>query len=875
MKTNIRKHAGYLTLILTLLAGCGGGSSNSSNADGSGGASPVFEPHINVILNMGPSAYWPAHEGTGKTLNDLTAQGNHAELINTGWNGSNLDFRGRYEYIQIPGLSSYFGDAFTVGMWMLNRKVKSRHMHQGPDILRAGPVHIKTSYNDLSTGNDGQELELITTVGDTTLDTVIVPGKVWQHLLLTFRDGKAMLYVDGALKTSKAGITYTARNSTESILMGPDGAGWFQQTDDALNGSLREIAFFDRVISDTEIATIASNTRPSVDVQTNLVHWLSNSSVQSQMRLLTYMNTPWYDWTEVDANPQAFKRYLMEAMNTPTLRVRALDRLQKQGYLDGGDHIALVSKFSALIVSGGANSEDRASAAVVLGMLGEHAASALDILTRALEGKINSNGIMPHPIRINEYYLNSLLYALWQNAGTSEKKTDLLSTYFAGPMLGQHNNLNLSDFDEVRNLMSAGQHVEALHKYKDVVGRHIADSYLVQNDPRRDCRSGKDFDYTVRAQANGFAYWLGNGRAYDSCEAVDASMHNAAVLYHQGLYPQAADWLGGDTALMCRPNLQQFDATTGSLLHTFNMGGDNFLQSNRDIKSRSWSVAVDKNGYIHVLGGQHNSPRYHEYIPGAWQENEIGGPDKTPQNPAQLYWVSTNPNDISSFDFVGHASNARSIPSGYLNYMNFSQDNNGELYMYGRSRSFRIQSHGLWKYDANTRKWESLGGQPRRVLESAAKANPDWVSQVEKVSHPGKIPRQDSSEQPFAWAWQPHFYNFNRTHSGVLFDWENRMYYISDFSHGLDKDGFVTYTKIFVYSDDGGQTFHRAGGTKVELPLSFNASPEHDSRFHGIDDTWVYLWHKLINIAHFGPRPYNYFTSVNPHLHCRGSLTNP
>ena len=40
-----------------------------------------------------------------------------------------------------------------------------------------------------------------------------------------------------------------------------------------------------------------------------------------------------------------------------------------------------------------------------------------------------------------------------------------------------------------------------------------------------------------------------------------------------------------------------------------------------------------------------------------------------------------------------------------MNYMNFAQDNHGELYLYGRIFVQGIQSWGLYRYDTSTRRW--------------------------------------------------------------------------------------------------------------------------------------------------------------------------
>ena len=103
------------------------------------------------------------------------------------------------------------------------------------------------------------------------------------------------------------------------------------------------------------------------------------------------------------------------------------------------------------------------------------------------------------------------------------------------------------------------------------------------------------------------------------------------------------------------------------------------------------SIGIDSDGYIHLAGNMHNS---------AWQ-----------------YWVSDNPEDISSFTFVGKCQ-SNSIPHTGISYPCFYADNNGVLYIAyrhivrekGRRNS---RAAGISKYNAHTKKWTALGKKPR------------------------------------------------------------------------------------------------------------------------------------------------------------------
>jgi hypothetical protein len=43
----------------------------------------------------------------------------------------------------------------------------------------------------------------------------------------------------------------------------------------------------------------------------------------------------------------------------------------------------------------------------------------------------------------------------------------------------------------------------------------------------------------------------------------------------------------------------------------------------KDEKMRGWSLFVDEKGFIHLVGGQHNTPNGDLYIPGSWEKTEF------------------------------------------------------------------------------------------------------------------------------------------------------------------------------------------------------------------------------------------------------------
>ena len=112
----------------------------------------------------------------------------------------------------------------------------------------------------------------------------------------------------------------------------------------------------------------------------------------------------------------------------------------------------------------------------------------------------------------------------------------------------------------------------------------------------------------------------------------------------------------------------------------------------------------------------------------------------------------------------------------------------------------------------------------------------------------GQIPRQPG-EKDLAWAWQAHFYNYCRAIWGVRFDRTNRMH-IGLGIHGLADRISMRYGNLYAYSDDGAQTFHRADGSRVELPLTINPAPVHNADIDKhADARWWNLYRSLVEEA--------------------------
>lgn len=228
------------------------------------------------------------------------------------------------------------------------------------------------------------------------------------------------------------------------------------------------------------------------------------------------------------------------------------------------------------------------------------------------------------------------------------------------------------------------------------------------------------------------------------------------------------------------------------------------------------SIAVDRDGYIHIAYNMHNMP---------WQ-----------------YAVSKRPEDISEFRFLGepltnadlgtvrydnrtpfpHIGQA-AIPGAQVTYPAFFYDRHKDLYVTYRfalkpKLDFpdRVYSGGLARYDVKTRAWTALG-QPVALTPAEADVRSQGTqrSAVTFASTKGwwvNDPRlwfDEKNGMHMAWSWAEY----------------GRM------AMGLGSEPAVAYA----YSPDG-RRFYKSDGTPYALPIDYGQS-EFVARGRGYEGT--------------------------------------
>ena len=187
------------------------------------------------------------------------------------------------------------------------------------------------------------------------------------------------------------------------------------------------------------------------------------------------------------------------------------------------------------------------------------------------------------------------------------------------------------------------------------------------------------------------------------------------------------------------------------------------------------SVAIDKDGFIHVTGNMHND---------TW-----------------CYYISNSPNNITN-GFTRVSSN--SILGREISYPEFYKDKADVLYITFRHKvndSPERKAGGVMRYNTGSKTFTMLGGTMNgydKTLVVANAAGCDGHYQKPSV--------------------RLHFDRKNRMHLVATLIAQSTN--TSSANGGCDRQNSHV---LYAYSDDGGQTFHKANGSIISsLPLTPN-----------------------------------------------------
>ncbi|MBO1254373.1 BNR-4 repeat-containing protein [Alteromonas sp. 5E99-2] len=238
----------------------------------------------------------------------------------------------------------------------------------------------------------------------------------------------------------------------------------------------------------------------------------------------------------------------------------------------------------------------------------------------------------------------------------------------------------------------------------------------------------------------------------------------------------------------------QLTKITSSGTTTQRLDPDDNYQVHAD-SHHTFSLGIDKNGFIHVVGDMHN------FNPTVVGENTPTYLSKFTSANA-MYWVSDSAEDVSSFTFQGDNS-SRSIPGFGFTYSRFYNDRNMGLYMIARTNLksgyfVGVRAVSLYYYDTDSQSWTARGGLAPSTSFTAL--------------YPSILWEDDGNDGT-------PYQGFMTT---LDFDTNNRMH----FAATINNDPNVVNAShiVYAYSDDGGVTFHRADGSTISsLPMRVDA----------------------------------------------------
>lgn len=842
-----------------------------------------------AVLALRPMGFWPIDDGEGSIIRDHSGRDNHARANNLTWRDGLIDFTSGFQWLEIPLHGEYrAAHSFSMGGWYFSR----RNDYLGGSNLQGGQRnelgHGHTQGVNLF-GNaydgrgswvfwgardlrDGIALRLRAQgvniyQGDSLLDVVhanradalnsahngvrLDAGR-WHHVFYTHDTGRSVLYVDGGIVAEQRGVSVAAFN--RPFLVGNDMTWWMlhPQGSQSFHGSMRDLVLFDRALSADEVANLVQQTTPAQNPlqaedgvafkewQVFLPSLPAGSPVEAVRDYLqAFASAPPATLSAAaDSLTTVLSDWIGSARHAPEL-IALLQQMQGMPGIDALRRQFEDQQVANLLERTELSRADQARAILGLTGAGVNSQAFLQWLRDALEA---TPATMP---KVEDFYRNALLRALFVLDRDSEATRRVLGTAFAQPVL-EGVDLSAPEWIPVRMQMENGRWMDALDSYRAMNPEELRHRSFSEGDAYRDGRANlapNQRAYSPQVIDRGITYRVGSGVPWRSAKRIDpASFREAVQLLPEAYREAALNWEFANSNHLFRVEIfKEFpDGRSESAL----LEGPWFMFEGHDEKMQGWTIDIDSEGYLHLLGGMHNTPISRYYPPGVWEKM---GFNRTDNPPALMYWVSKRPFDISEFEFVGGRDNPRKPPVAGMNYMNFLRDRDNNMFLYGRISAQATQSWGMFRYNAGDRRWYTIGGDAVDVINEVRRENtPDPL--ILRTGQPWQpiTPRND--ETVFVWSWHPHFYNYIRAW-GARFDPSGRMH-VRMRIRGLTENNRITDSQVYAWSDDLGQSWHRADGTRLRLPLTINPASSHnaDLRLHETERLWN-LWLSLLSEA--------------------------
>jgi hypothetical protein len=266
-----------------------------------------------------------------------------------------------------------------------------------------------------------------------------------------------------------------------------------------------------------------------------------------------------------------------------------------------------------------------------------------------------------------------------------------------------------------------------------------------------------------------------------NANTFDISVYNGNVYAIYALPGDASDWRSKRMMVAKVPF-----SGSGAVTHPLVAGTDNKVRGYclSPNNHKTWVIAVDRAGYIHVSGDMHS------YM-------DMG------------YWRSDKPEDVSSFTQIEWEKKPPGTPrrcpiSSSTTFPSFYKDRKGQLFWSARQSSSFLP---FCSYDETTKLWTALGGPGFGKAGGICLA---WTKAREYDGPSNKGGFQGSS-------------------LSVVWDSKNRLHMaigmLDKSTHGPHPAPGLGTDILYAYSDDGGKTAHRADGTRIQYPIRASSGP--------------------------------------------------
>jgi hypothetical protein len=198
------------------------------------------------------------NETSGTSASDASGNGKTAILSGTttwatGKNGNGLGLGGTNGYASLPsGIVSGLTN-FTISSW-----VKVNALSDWTRIFDFGTG--TNAYMFLTNNVPGAGLRFAITASgngsEQRINAAALPTGVWKHVAVTWSGNTAILYVDGAEVARNSAMTLNPSSLGTTTL---NYIGKSQWSDPYLNGTIDDFRIYNRALSATEVASLASN----------------------------------------------------------------------------------------------------------------------------------------------------------------------------------------------------------------------------------------------------------------------------------------------------------------------------------------------------------------------------------------------------------------------------------------------------------------------------------------------------------------------------------------------------------------------------------------------------------------------------------------